>query len=382
MKSPLAFACLVLVFSLAASAQKPGGGGRSGVPTRTPINVPDPNSSTLVFLSGKVVVDDGSTITDSVAIQTVCRGQRHTETHTDSHGNFAFQLGGRFAASSSPEYEADTPSNNNLPGHRSDSRSLQDCDLQASLAGFTSQALQLGARFSGSESADIGRLVLHRLGNVEGFTISVTTAQAPEAARKAFEKGMQQTQKSKWEGAQKSFEKAVSIYPKFAVAWFELGQVQLHTNDPNGARHSFLQSIAADAKYINPYHTLTQLALREQNWKELTEFSEKLLALNSVSFPEFWLWNSLGNYCLRNLAAAEKSARHGLELDLEHHVPRLEYVLGMVLLKKPDYPQAAQHLRVFLSLTTKPVEVAEAQKQLDEIARLSRATDPSVSQKR
>ena len=39
------------------------------------------------------------------------------------------------------------------------------------------------------ESADIGRLVLHRMGQVEGLTISATSAMAPKDAQKAYEKG-------------------------------------------------------------------------------------------------------------------------------------------------------------------------------------------------
>jgi uncharacterized protein HemY len=96
-----------------------------------------------------------------------------------------------------------------------------------------------------------------------------------------------------------------------------------------------------------------------------------LLALNPVSFPNVWFANSLANYFLQNFAAAEKSARHGLLLDTEHRVPKLEYLLGMLLFQKPDYQGAAEHLRAFLALTTEPAEVAEVQKRLDEIARLS-----------
>ena len=171
-------------------------------------------------------------------------------------------------------------------------------------------------------------------------------------------------------------------YPRFAAAWFELGQVQMQKNDPAGARHSYQQSLAADSKYINPYHGLTQLAMREQKWQELTELSEKLLALNPVNFPEAWLSNALGNYCLRNFTAAEKSARRGLQLDAEHQVPKLEYMLGMILLKTSNYEEAAKHLRAFLSLTTKPAEVAEAQKQLDEITRLSATANLATGEKK
>jgi len=57
--------------------------------------------------------------------------------------------------------------------------------------------------------------------------ISATTALAPEAARKALEKGQEQQQKGKLDDAQKSLEKAVAMYPSSAAAWFELGRVQL-----------------------------------------------------------------------------------------------------------------------------------------------------------
>jgi len=383
MRTLFACACLLSISALTALGQAGGGGGRRppGGPTRPRIPTPDLTPNTMIFLTGKVVIDDGSVLTEPAAIQTICKGQKRTETHTDSHGSFSFQFGSLSATSSGGDFDADTSSRNTSAG-RPDRRDLRDCELLASLAGFTSDSISLGGRFSGDQSADIGRVVLHRLANVGGFTISATTAQAPGEARRALEKGQEQQKKGKWDDAQKSLEKAVTIYPKFAAAWFELGRVQLQKNDPAGARHSFQQSLAADSKYINPYHGLTQLAMREQKWQELTELSDKLLALNPVSFPEAWLSNALGNYCLQKFAAAEKSARRGLQVDTDHRVPKLEYLLGITLVKKPDYEEAAQHLRAFLSLATKPADVAEAQKQLDEIARLSATANLTTSEKK
>jgi tetratricopeptide (TPR) repeat protein len=368
MKSLLSFACLVSIFFVSAPAQMGslgGGGRRARSPSPSQLTSPNPT----VALSGKVVVDDGSVLAESASIQTVCRDQVHTETHTDSHGGFSFEFGGRGAVSNETQLDAETNLGTTLAG-RPDRRNLEDCELQASLPGFTSDAIQLAGRFSGNENGDVGRIVLHRLNNVEGFTISATAALAPGSARKAFEKGQRQEKQGKWDEAQKSLERAVAIYPKFAAAWSELGRVQLQRNDPPGARHSFRQSIAADSKYINPYFGLTQLAMRGHSWQELAEISDKLLALNPVSFPDVWFLNTIAYYSLEDFAAAERSARRGLQIDTEHRVPRLEYALGMVLLKKPDYQEAAQHLRAFLRLTAKPAEVAEAQKQLNEIAHL------------
>lgn len=366
MKRVTVFACLLVLSSLPVVGQR-GGGGRTARPR---VSIPDMSAGPTMFLSGKVIIEDGSPLTETATIQTICRGQKRNETHTDSHGNFSFQFGGALTNSGGVEFDADSGARSVNPG-RVERRNLQECDLQASLAGFTSDVISLGGRFQGEESGDVGHIVLHRMSNVEGFTVSATTAQAPEDARKAFEKARAQIQKSKWDDAQKSLEKAVSIYPKFAVAWFELGRVQVKNNDAQGARHSFEQAIAADAKYLSPYYALARISLHDRNWSSLAEFTEKVLALNPVSFPDVWLSNSLAHYSLKNWVAAEKSARRGLEIDTEHRVPKLEYMLGIVLIQKAAYEEASQHLRTFLTLTTKQNEIAEAQAQLTEVARLS-----------
>ncbi len=377
MKSLLALAFAVSIACLPVSAQTGPRGGRSTPPARPQLSSPDLTSNTGTYLSGKVVVDDGSVLTDLVSIQSLCKGKKRTETQSDPHGNFSFQIGGISAAPGDVGFDPETSSTSAHP-NSPDHRDLRDCQIMASFPGFTSDVVDL-AGVSGGENANIGRLVLHRLSKVEGSTISVTTAQAPASAKKAFEKAQQQQKQEKWDDAQKSFENAVSIYPKFAVAWFELGRVQIQKSDLSGARHSFQQSIAADSKYVSPYLGLTQIAMRAQNWRELAEVSDNLLALNPDSFPEAWLSNSVANYFLQNLTAAEKSARRGLQLDPVHHVPKLEYVLAMVLMKKPDYPDAAQHLRTYLGLAIEPAEVAECQKQLAEIARLSATANLSAT---
>jgi tetratricopeptide (TPR) repeat protein len=381
MKDLLALACLLFFsFSLASAQTHPGGGDRgSSTPTRPQLTMPDPFSRGIIVLSGKVVVDDGSVLTESALIQTICNGRKRTETRSDLHGNFSFQLGSSLEASENDDLDANAPSRTIPRGGPADHNDLRSCELQASLPGFVSDTIQLAGRLSGLDNVEVGRLVLHRASNVEGFTISATTAQAPGPALKAFEKGEQQQKKGKPDEAQKSFEKAVSIYPKFAAAWFELGRVQLQKNDTGGARHSFRQSIAADPKYLNPYLGLRQLAQHEQNWQELLEVTDQLLALNPVSFPDVWLSNGVANYSLQRFDAAEKSVHRGLQLDPQHRIPGLEYLLGMILLKKSDYGGAAEHLRAFLKLATTPAEAAEAQKQLAEVARLSAAANVPAS---
>lgn len=349
------------------------------------MNPPDPTMGRHAFISGKVVLDDGNPITESAIIQTICSGRRQTVTHTDSHGAFNFELGNRLMAAAAGISEADADSTANPAmgsGIGASQRDWRNCEVVAQLPGFTSQGVDLASRLSTFESTDIGRLVLHRMGQVDGLTISATSAMAPKDAQKAYEKGRDKVGKQKWDEAQLLLNKAVEIYPKYAVAWFDLGRVQLHNNDVVSARHSFEQAIAADPKYVNPYRGVAELDTRQQQWPHLVTVTGQLLALNPVNFPDAWLLNALGNYYLHSFPEAEKSARQGMKVDDQHQAPKLEYLLGMILVQKREYPEAALHIRNYLKLATQPAEVADAQKQLDEITRLSAAvTDPGAEKK-
>jgi tetratricopeptide (TPR) repeat protein len=341
--------------------------------------VPSPSSGDLTFqqsilISGKVVLPDGSEVGEPVAIQTICRGRKRTETYSDSRGRFSFTFGVRDSTAYVDFADADTMGGQ--APRTGENRSLQECDLQAVLPGFFSELVHLGLRARESSNSDIGQVVIRPLAPVEGHTISATSLMAPEPARKALEKGKKQAEKEQWDDARKSLEKAVQIYPRYAAAWFELGRVQLQKNDFASAQKSFEQSVAADAKYVNPYLGLMNCALQAQNWPGVVDSTNKLLALDPVSHLEAWYYNGAGQYQAHNFDAAEKSLREGLKLDGEHHIAKLDYVLGLVLMQKRDFPGAAEHMRAFLKLTSDPNEIAEAQKRLQEIDQFSAHLPP------
>lgn len=367
MKCIILGSCLLLLLSASSLAQRRG-------PTRGSIPSPPPpgvntNSGGSLFLSGKVVIADGTELTEPAAIQSNCRGQKHTEAYTDSHGNFSFEIGHATTANAAGLADADTAwSSTSIR-----SRDLQDCDLQASLAGFVSDSISLASRVAMGQSNDVGRIVLHRMDKVDGLTISATSAGAPGAARKAYEKGRKEEARKNWDQAQQAFEKAVAIYPRYAVAWCELGHVQQEKNDPDSARHSFTQSISADPQYVNPYRGLAQLAAMGREWSELVNITSKLLALNPVSFPDAWFFNALGYYNQHILEPAEKSARQGIHVDAEHRLPKLQLLLGAVLVRRQKYDDAAEHLRQFLQLEPSGPESDLARKQLAEVMQLAAA---------
>jgi len=324
-----------------------------------------------MFLSGKVVVDDGIPLTDPVMIQSVCRGQTRTEGYTDSKGTFSLQLSGPQEMMGSAEDSAagfSTAAGSPSSGRK---RDLRDCDLQAVLPGFTSQTVELATKLSDFANADVGTIVLHRLQQVEGLTISATSAQAPDKAKRNFEKGREEEKKEKWQAAKEKFAKATEIYPKYAVAWFEMGRTQLALKDIEGAKQSFHQAITADPKFVSPLEQLATIAVSEQHWAEVAETTDQLLKLNPLSFPQVWFYNSAAQFYLQAFEKAEKSARQGLSIDVQHRVPKLEYLLGAILARKRDYQGAVAHLRSYLRLAPNASDAQTTEKQVAELEKLT-----------
>jgi tetratricopeptide (TPR) repeat protein len=364
------------------SPTQPGIGTQPGNMPGTMPN-PDMVQRPLMF-TGKVVMEDGTPPPDSVTIQLTCRMNPHSVGFTDSKGGFSVDLSNRMNDASmmdageangggfgSGPYGGSSTNRMGSPNnpYGMSARDLMGCDLQASLAGFRSDQIDLGTRHS-LDNPDVGTIILHRLANVEGLTISATSALAPKDAKKAFEKGREATRKQKWDEAEKDFQKAVDVYPKYAAAWYQLGLVQQQKKDEDAARKSYSQALAADSKFVSPYQELAMMAAREQKWQEVVDDTDRLLRLNPVDFPQAWMFNSLGNYYLKNMDAAEKSAREGISHDAAHHYATMNHVLGVILAQKQDYTGAVQQLRAYIRFAPNATDIDQVKQQLSEVEKV------------
>lgn len=153
------------------------------------------------------------------------------------------------------------------------------------------------------------------------------------------------------------------------MAWTELGRVYLKKGDSASAKQSFQQSLEADPKFVNPYEELALMAAREKQWQEVADVSQKMISLNPL-LPLAWYLNSAAAYNLQKTEEAEKGVRQGLRLDEEHRIPRMEYLLAVILMQKRDFPQAAEHLRGYLQFAPKAEDAESVRAQLAEIERL------------
>src|SRR5207253_5341861 len=106
-------------------------------------------------------------------------------------------------------------------------------------------------------------VLLKRLGPHEGSTVSVTVLAAPAKATKAYSKGELAIARKHWDEAVSAFRKAVDEYPKYAVAWSELGRALEAMGNMEAAEDAYRQAWAADAMYLKPYLQFAALAARQ-----------------------------------------------------------------------------------------------------------------------
>lgn len=349
-----------------------GGAGRGGATNNRPtIGDASGNNQRTIYISGKVALSDGAALPEPAKIDRVCSGTTRSAAHTDLKGRFSFEL-----FRSTEIADATSEANDgfgNIAGQRGGrNQSLIACELRISLPGFRTEAVSL-AEERYLDTPDLGTIILYRIGNVEGLTISATAALAPKDAKKAYEKGVEALGKKNSADAQKNFEKAVEIYRRYAAAWYELGSLSEQKNQFDDARKSYQQAVAADAKYIPPHERLAWIALRESNWQELTEHSDTVLRLDPIDYVDSYYLSAVGNLQLGNLDTAEKSAREAMERDKAHKNPRAPYVLGLILARKGDFAGAAPLLRAYLEQSPDAPDAANVRQQLASVEEAAKA---------
>lgn len=342
--------------------------GRNPNNNNNPSN--DPFSTRPIFVIGRVMFDDGSPMNKDIRIERACGANTRTETHVNSSGRFSFEIGGTATMSDAmaDASQADSgmgtrngnsqnqnspmgASNNGVVGGSrslSPEATLWGCELRASYPGYRSDVVTLAGRRS-MDDPNVGTIILHRLANVQGTTISVTTAEAPKSAQKDFEKGLQAVHKGNVEEAEKRLLAATSGYPKYAVAWFALGQLQQGQNKVEEARKSYLAAIEADKRYVSPYDQLALLAARESKWEEAAQYSKQAIDLNPVEFPSAFWCNTVANFNLNKDAEATKSGQALLKLDTRHRFPEVNRLLAELAVNHKDYGAAADYLKAYLA---------------------------------
>jgi len=361
--------------------------------TNNPNNTQNPNApaplTQPIFVSGRVALEDGSPLPEPVTIETVCNGAPHGEGYTDAKGYFGIELGSRNSAMIQDAAEYSSMGNRNtsmapIPGGGTSStptsgpmsanmgdRKYMGCDLQAKLAGYRSQQVSLTGRRP-MDDPNVGTILLHRMGgSEEGQTVSMVSLAAPKDAKKAYDRGMEAIKKKKWDEAEKNFEKAVEEYPRYATAWYELGMLQAGQSRFDMARSYFKRALECDGKFLKPYLQIAVLDMNAKKWQDLADVTDNIVKLDPFGYPQAYFYNGVANYNLHNMDEAEKSGLQAERLDTRHLYPRLNYLLGLVLVQRKDYRGAAERFKTYLKLDPEPEDVATVRSQLAAIEKVT-----------
>jgi tetratricopeptide (TPR) repeat protein len=331
------------------------------------------------FVSGKVVLDDGTPPPSTVVIERVCHGSPHNEGSTDHKGAFGLELGHDNLVQDASDFNSAVKNPNappvvTLTSDPADdlNRPYRACELRANLPGYRSDVVSL-ANYRPDRNTDIGTIVLHKMGDVEGRVISANTVGAPRNAAKEYEKGLDEVKKGKGEDAAKAFTKAAELYPNFAAAWYELGKLQAAQFQVDAAHKSFTAAVTAEPKFLGPYLELAQIAFHAQKWQELADVSGQALKLDAFDYPNLYYANGLANYELKHMDEAEKSFRQTEKLDTAHKYPKThEYLAGILVIKK-ELPAAVEELTNYLKYAPTAPDAAAMRRQLRQLQQAANA---------
>ena len=342
----------------ATCAQQSGaGGGKATQPKATARTNPNSTgSSQTMYYMGKVVVDTGMAPPASVAVLRFCNGLSRRETSTSGDGSFSFMVGNQ-ATSPLADASDDTRQfgtsgqlsrNNPFAVTQNGPESVvNDCELRADLAGYTSSSIRLDSSMTNS---NVGVIVLHSRGKKAEGMVSVASLQVPAKARKEYEKGSESLEKGNLAEAEKSLRKAIDLYPKFAEAWLRLGALEQRQKNTEEAMADYQRAIAADANFALPYLRMASVSASASDWEQTRKLTEKLLSLDPVSFPQAYYYNAVAELNLNHIAHAETSALRAESLDKLHSEPLVELLLATIYNAKGSSGLAADHYRVYLKL--------------------------------
>ena len=317
-------------------------------------------SSSGTVLTGKVAAENGSDLDPNTQVILECGNQKRATAAVDSKGNFALPL----PVISSDAEPRLTPG---VSAGAAAQESWIGCELYAEEAGFKSSIVNLGGRLLDG-IVNVGTLTVkgspQHDGTGDGFTIDAISLAAPDNAKKAFAQGQEQAKKGKWAAACEHFRRAVQLYPRFALAWLELGRAQLRQNNFADAEQSFQEATTRDTKLIPAYIELARVGVEQKQWKAVADATDKIIELAPNSPAAFWFFNSAAKFNLGDVFSAERSVLTGLRVDAGHKVPQLEYLYGVILARQEKYTAALEHIQSYLKLSPQAANLADVHEKL------------------
>jgi Ca-activated chloride channel family protein len=316
-----------------------------------------PAAANTLLMRGKVVTEDGSIPNRSIRIELFCHdtgGQGVAQ--TDKKGNFLWT-------------------------REIDPLSDRACVLRAGMAEFDSTVIDISS-FNWSTDPNLPPLVIRPRARGSANTDENIFYEdgVPLAARIAWNNAQKLAQKKNWKAAERELRTAVQAAPKFTRGWNALGIACANQDKPVEARDAFQHVVDLDPKSLVGYLSVARASIEAKDWSTADKTAAALIKQDTKQrYPEIYLHQAVARFYLKDLDGAEGIARAGISLDRKREVPRIEYVLGVILEAKGDYSGAREHMAQYLTLDSKPADAEQVRARMENLGK-PRALSPTGPQ--
>jgi predicted Zn-dependent protease len=191
--------------------------------------------------------------------------------------------------------------------------------------------------------------------------------QIPTKAKKEYGEACIALTNNKTEKAEKNLRKAVQEYPKYSAAWVTLGQVLALQQRADEARTACAGVAIEDPSYVPAYLCLADLAARAHDWDDVLRLSSRALEFDPTTNPVTYEYHAAANLNLNKLADAERSGLRAVGIDVNHHEPRVHFVLAQIYEAEGDTANEVTQLQEYLKFAGSPDDAAAVKQYLSEL---------------
>lgn len=283
----------------------------------------DGDKTTRGSIRGRIVLQGGAFVTDSIKITLQTLRETISVIYTDSQGQFEFP--GLLPGNYKLEIEADR----------------QKFEV-------STESVQV---FRGTPSI-VTPTLKEKVPSVKpasaAKTASVTelAQNVPSGAKKEFDKASKVANEGKPEEAIAHLRRAIALYPEFVMARNDLGAQLLGLGKLDEAADELRKAIALDEKAFNPKLNLGIVLVQQHRFAEATDILSKALSLEAGS-PAGRLYSGLALMGLGRLEAAEKELRTAYSLGGTQYALAL-FHLGQLYMNRGDRESAQRAFEEYL----------------------------------
>lgn len=214
-------------------------------------------------------------------------------------------------------------------------------------------------------------VLLHRKGapaveRATETTISAKRLKAPEAAKKAVERGAQALRQQDYLEAKRSFQKAIELYPEYDLAYNNLGVVLMELGDTEGGERAFSKAVELNANFPRALINLAKVELNRKDYPRAEGYLSRAVVTDPLNAQAYFLLAQAHFFAGQNDATiADVKKLHTLahaEYALSH------YLAGKAYRAQGANAEATAELQTFITEDSKDPNVPAAQQLLQEIS--------------